>query len=220
MEDKQVKVGMFAYQIRVDTSDNQVMQKFVKHYNVPWYLYGMEKSAKGKPHIQSIVWFSKKVNTAKLRNWLKGKADKTKQPVAVTQAKKVESLIKYCSKDGNVYTNLLKKDLEKLGKWQDKQQLKKEFKDKLYAYAESIAFKKHTVTKDHTDYATINSYYETDLKEYEVDEPTSEEHREFCTKIFDFYRKHDRFPVRRVVHALLFKYNYTTSENLYQNWFL
>ncbi len=220
MEDKQVKVGMYAYQIRVDTSDNQVMEKFVKHYNVPWYLYGMEISPQGKPHIQSIVWFSKKVNTAKLRNWLKGKADKTKQPVAVTQAKKVESLIKYCSKDGNVYTNLLKKDLEKLGKWQDKNNLKKEFKAKLYAYAESIKFKPYLITEDHTEYEKINSYYETDLKEYEHDEPTSEEHRQFVIKIFDFYKLHDRFPVRRVVHALLFKNNYTTSKNLYNQWFL
>ncbi len=220
MEDTQVKVGMFAYQIRVDTSDNQVMEKFIKHYNVPWYLYGMEISANAKPHIQAIVWFSKKVDTAKLRNWLKGKAHKTKQPVAVTMAKKVESLIKYCSKDGDVYTNLLKKDLEKLGKWQDKNKLKKEFKDKLYAYAESIAFKPYTVTEEHPEYTTINDYYENDLKTYEIDAPNAEEHREFVVKIFDFYRKHERFPVRRVVHALLFKHNYTTSENLYSNWFL
>ncbi len=220
MEDTLVKVGMFAYQLRVDLSDNQYMEKWLKRYEPPWYLYGREISAKGKPHIQGIVWFAEEQQMAKLRNWWKGKTLKTKQPVAFTKARKVESLIKYCSKDGNVKTNLSKKDLERLGTWKDNKTIKKEFKDKLYAYAESISFKKYTVTKDHTDYATINSYYETDLKEYEIDEPSGEEHRVFCTKIFDFYRKHDRFPVRRTVHALLFKHNYTTSENLYSNWFL
>ncbi len=220
MEDKLVKVGMYAYQLRVDLSDNSVMEKWLKRYWPPWYLYGIEVSSKGKPHVQAIVWFAEQQQMAKLRNWWKGKTLKTKQPVSFTKAKKVKSLIKYCSKDGNVKTNLSKKDLETLGTWQDKDNIKKEFKDKLYAYAESISFKKYTITEDHTDYATINSYYENDLKEYEIDEPSGEEHRVFCTKIFDFYRKHDRFPVRRVVHALLFKYNHTTSENLYNKWFL
>ena len=220
MEDTKVKVGMFAYQLRVDLSDNNVIEKWLKHYSPPWYLYGRELSATGKPHVQGIVWFKKKQQMAKLRNWFKGKTLQTKQPVSFTKAKKVESLIKYCSKDGDVKTNLSKKDLERLGTWKDKQNIKKEFKDKLYAYAESISFKPYTVTEDHTDYATINSYYENDLKEYEVDSPSGEEHREFCTKIFDFYRAHDRFPVRRVVQALLFKHNYTTSDSLYQNWFL
>lgn len=220
MEDTLVKVGMFAYQLRVDTSDNIVMEQWLKRYEPSWYLYGIEISAKGKPHVQGIVWFAEKQQMAKLRNYFKGKTLNTKQPVSFTKAKKVQSLIKYCSKDGNVYTNLSKKDLEALGTWQDKDNIKKEFKDKLYAYAESIAFKKHKVTESHKDYAVINDYYENDLKEYEIDTPSAEEHREFCTKVFDFYRLYDRFPVRRVILSLLFKYNYTTSDELYRNWFL
>ncbi len=220
MEDTKVKVGMFAYQLRVDLSDNQLMAKWLAHYSPRWFLYGREISAKGKPHVQGIVWFKEKQQMAKLRNWFKGKTLNTKQPVSFTKATKVESLIKYCSKDGDVYTNLSKKDLERLGTWKDKCKLKKEFKDKLYAYAESISFKPYTVTEDHTDYSSIKSYYEDDLKEYEIDVPDHQDHEEFCTKIFDFYRAHDRFPVRRVVDALLFKHNYTTSKNLYYKWFL
>lgn len=220
MEDTLVKVGMFAYQLRVDLSDNSVMEKWLKRYSPPWYLYGREVSAKGKPHVQAIVWFAEQQQMAKLRNWWKGKTLPTKQPVSFTKAKKVKSLIKYCSKDGNVKTNLSKKDLETLGTWQDKDNIKKEFKAKLYAYAATIKFEPYKITEDHTDYDTINSYYEMDLKEYEHDEPTSEEHRQFVIKIFDFYKLHDRFPVRRVVHALLFKNGYTTSKNLYNQWFL
>lgn len=220
MEDKLVKVGMYAYQLRVDLSDNQYMEKWLKRYEPPWYLYGMEISSTGKPHVQGIVWFAEQQQMAKLRNWWKGKTLNTKQPVSFTKAKKVKSLIKYCSKDGNVKTNLSKKDLETLGTWKDKKNIKKEFKDKLYAYAESISFKPYTITEDHTDYSTIKSYYEDDLKEYEIDEPDHHDHEDFCTKIFDFYRAHDRFPVRRVVQALLFKHNYTSSKNLYHKWFL
>ena len=105
MEDTLVKVGMFAYLLRVDISDNTVVGKWLKHYKAPYYLYGMEVSPKGKPHCQCIVWFSKKVNSAKLRNWFKGKTLKTHQPYSFTVAKNVESLIKYCSKDGDVYTS-------------------------------------------------------------------------------------------------------------------
>ncbi len=220
MEDTLVKVGMFAYQLRVDCSDNQYMEKWLKHYECPWYLYGQEISPAGKPHIQAIVWFASQVQMAKLRNWWKGKTLNTKQPVSFTKAKRVQSLIKYCSKDGKVNTNLSENDLKLIGSWQDKKDIKKQFRDKLYAYAESIAFKPYTVTEEQPEYKTINDYYENDLKEYEIDLPNYDERREFVVKIFDFYRLHDRFPVRRVVDSLLFKHNYMTSENLYSKWFL
>lgn len=215
MEDTLVKVGMYAYQLRVDISDNTVVDKWLEHYKAPYYLYGMEVSPKGKPHCQCIVWFSKKVNTAKLRNWFKGKTLKTKQPVSLTVAKNVESLIKYCSKDGNVKTNLNEKELKTLGTWEDKVNLKKQFRDKLFEYAASIAFQPYELVA--TIDETLDGYFNQQVV---IDTPNAEEFRDFVVKIFDFYRENGRYPVRRVIDALLFKHHYVSSDNLYRKWFL
>lgn len=140
MEDKEVKPGLIAYQFRVDmdiTNGLTRVMEFIKKYNVEYYIVGAEVSDLGKQHFQSILWFKEKQNTTKLRNWWKGKADTTNQPVSMTSARKIKSLSKYTMKENNFITNLTPDEVKNIGKW-DKKVKDAEWARELDEHAKSL----------------------------------------------------------------------------------
>jgi len=96
------------------------VMEFIKKYDIQYYIVGAEVSDLGKQHFQSILWFKEKQNTTKLRNWWKGKADTTNQPVSMTSARKITSLSKYTMKENNFITNLTPDEVKNIGKWDKK----------------------------------------------------------------------------------------------------
>lgn len=134
MQDTLIIKNYYAYQFRVDILHSHALSKFTEwrdKFNCSYYLAGLETSEKHKQHIQSIVWFKDPIDAVKLRNWWKNKTLDTKQPVSITTAKKVKSLVSYCRKDKNYYTNLSKEQLSQVPKWKPK--IKDDtFKEKLH----------------------------------------------------------------------------------------
>lgn len=200
MEDKVVKPGLFAYQFRVDISIDSGLTRvmeFMKKYNVKYYIVGAEVSSLGKHHFQCILWFESKVNASKLRNWWKGKTDKTDQPVSLTSAKKVKNLAKYTMKEKNFTTNLDPEELKLIGKWAPKVQ----------AAEWSTLLDEHAKKYEPKWCAEINQYTE---------EPPL---HHFLSYMLDFYRFNEKRPSRATLQYLAWKHGYMDNNYLIHKWF-
>ncbi len=212
MEDTHVKPGHYAYQFRVDISIGEGLTKvieFIKKYNCSYYIIGAETSTCGKEHFQCILWFVEKQNSTKLRNWWKGKTSKTKQPVALTSAKKITNLAKYTMKENNFVTNLTKEEVSAIGKWSQK--LKKvEWADALEKHAK----------KYNGDIDTTVTHYQT-YKECEYQEANTErdELYSFISYMLDFYKENNKRPSRASLQYLAWKHGHMTNYSLIRQWF-
>ena len=196
MEDTKVFPGLFAYQFRVDIhEDNTILNDFMEHYNVKYFICGHEISDNNKPHYQCILWFDKKQDSSKLRNWWKGKTLPTKQPVSFTSAKKITSLSKYTMKDGNYLTNLQQQQINDIGKW--KKSLKfQEWNDKLEA-----EIKRWQIEQQQEECAYCH-YFEG-----------------FVLHVLQYYKDNKRRPNRNTIIYNAWKHGYLTNKTLYYQWF-
>ncbi len=218
MEDTLVKPGHYAYQFRVDISHNTgltAVMGFMKHYDVKYYIVGAETSDNKKQHFQCILWFKKKVNSTKLRNWWKGKTSKTKQPVSLTSAKKIENLAKYTMKENNFTTNLTQEEVSSLGKWSQK--LKKvQWAEALDEHAKNY--------REYNDVGNPNAYLITGMKmdcgEYdEPHETTQGKLYAFIAYMLDFYKENQKRPARASLQYLAWKHGYMSNSSLIRQWF-
>lgn len=125
MEDKQILIGKYMYQFRIDLSENRWNEvlEFMNRENFE-YLGKFEIGEKTKkPHYQSVIW-SDKVMSANDKNviraqWKKDKELSHKNSISITTVKKPESILKYVTKDkGKCYTSLSNEQLSKVGTWQ------------------------------------------------------------------------------------------------------
>ncbi len=209
MEDKDVKPGHIAYQFRVDmditTGLTRVME-FLQKYNVSYYIVGAEVSDLGKQHFQSILWFKEKQNTTKLRNWWKGKADETHQPVSMTSAKKIKSLAKYTMKEHNFITNLTPEEVKLIGKW-DKKVKDAEWNIELDAHCK----------KFQSDYVETNTVVQTGWDTYNTSERPPMV--AFLSYLLDFYKAKYRRPSRATLQYLAWKHGYMSNDYLIEKWF-
>ncbi len=199
MEDQVVKPGLYAYQFRVDidtSSGLTRMMSFIKKYDVKHYIVGAETSDKGKQHFQCILWFQTKIDTSKLRNWWKGKADTTKQPVSLTTAKKIKNLAKYTMKENNFVTNLSKEEIQLIGKWSPKVK-KAEWSQLLDDHAKKF----NSLISD-------QNY-----------QPYSELLTHFLCYMLDFFKANNKRPSRASLQYLAWKHGYMSNQFLIQKWF-
>ncbi len=206
MEDKIVKPGYIAYQFRVDlditTGLTQVME-FLKKYEASYWIVGAEVSDLGKQHFQSILWFKEKQNTTKLRNWWKGRADTTKQPVSMTSAKKIKSLAKYTMKESNFITNLTPEEVKSIGKW-DKKVKDAEWNLKLDEHCKKFVWEGTNQVQTSWDtYAYSNKPRMYAFLEY----------------MLDFYKDNYRRPSRSTLQYLAWKHGYMSNTYLVTKWF-
>ncbi len=209
MEDKFVKPGLYAYQFRVDVEDiteYTTMFEFIKKYDCKNYIIGAEVSELEKPHFQCILWYATKINATKLRNWWKTRCSNTKQPVAMTSAKKIKSLGKYCSKDQNFITNLTKEEMKLIGKW-DKKLQNAEWNQMLDDFAKKFdADDVDTHQKVWTSHDTY--HYNPKATLYA-----------FIAYLLDFYKANHRRPSRATLQYLAWKHGHLTNSLLIHQWF-
>lgn len=176
------------YSLRVDLplpNEEQITQeqdcKFLQIFsqfqdwtdsNILNYIIGFELSEKGKPHLQSIIWFEEplpQTTLSKYRNWWKKYSAETYQPVSLTKSIKPESLSIYCMKDKNFTTSLPTNITSQFPIWRDKlsksQRLsKKELFLKLsYEYIQNNP-EKFQISP--TETITNNPYYNQNYKEF------------------------------------------------------
>ncbi len=209
MEDKEVKPGHIAYQFRVDidiTNGLTRVMEFLQKYNVSYYIVGAEVSDLGKQHFQSILWFKEKQNTTKLRNWWKGKADETNQPVSMTSAKKIKNLAKYTMKEHNFITNLTPEEVKLIGKW-DKKVKDAEWTIKLDEHCK----------KFQSDYVETNTVVQTGWDTYNTSERPPMV--AFLSYLLDFYKANYRRPSRATLQYLAWKHGYMSNDYLIEKWF-
>ncbi len=210
MEDKIVKPGQYAYQFRVDVhdiSDMSLMFEFMKKYDVKHYIVGAEVSENGKPHFQCILWFLEKINSSKLRNWWKGRTPENAQPVALTSAKKIKSLGKYCSKENNFVTNLTKEEMQLIGKWDPKVQ-NAEWAQLLDAHAKKF---------EPSDVNKYDTYGNDTYKEHVYNDQAVM--YAFLYYMLDFYKANHRRPSRATLQYLAWKHGHMTNHYLAHKWF-
>ncbi len=208
MEDTVIKLNHYAYSFRVDVNiDNGLtrIMEFLKKYDVKHYICGAEVSDKGKQHFQCILWFDKKINTAKLRNWWKGKTLDTKQPVSLTSAKKIKNLGKYTMKEKNFITNLSKEEIENIGKWSPKKKAA-EWAQILDEHAKKF---REGGTDEISRYWT--AAYETDYHNSEL--------MAFLCYMLDFYKANAKRPSRVTLQYLAWKHGHMTNFGLVRRWF-
>ncbi len=206
MEDKIVKPGYIAYQFRVDLDINIGLTKvmeFLKKYDVSYYIVGAEVSDLGKQHFQSILWFKEKQNTTKLRNWWKGKADETNQPVSMTSAKKIKNLAKYTMKENNFITNLTPEEVKDIGKW-NKKVKEAEWNLKLDEHCKKFVY--DGAGKVQTGWDTYT--YSDQPKMYA-----------FLEYMLDFYKENYKRPSRATLQYLAWKHGYMSNNYLVSKWF-
>lgn len=206
MEDKIVKPGHIAYQFRVDLDINIGLTKvmeFLKKYEVSYYIVGAEVSDLGKQHFQSILWFKEKQNTTKLRNWWKGKADETKQPVSMTSAKKIKNLAKYTMKENNFITNLTPEEVKNIGKW-NKKVKEAEWNLKLDEHC-----KKFVYNGTDTVQTSWDTYTHSDKPRLYA----------FLEYMLDFYKENYKRPSRATLQYLAWKHGYMSNNYLVSQWF-
>lgn len=197
MEDTKVFPGLFAYQFRVDIhEDNTILNDFMQHYNIKYFICGHEISDNNKPHYQCILWFDKKQDSSKLRNWWKGKTLPTKQPVSFTSAKKIKSLGKYTMKDGNYLTNLSNQQINDIGKWKKSVKLQ-EWNDKVH-----VEIERYTEEMVHCLNFSKTAYI-----------------KEFIIHLISFYRIHNRRPMRSHIQYLAWKHGYISDTEIAFDWF-
>jgi len=208
MEDKNVKLGLYAYQFRVDisieTGLTRVME-FINKYNVQYYIAGAETSSLGKQHFQCILWFKDKINTSKLRNWWKGKADTTDQPVSLTTAKKIKNLAKYTMKEKNFTTNLTKEEIKLIGQWAPKAKAA-EWSEMLDEHAKKYVVNQEEIQGECFD---DNNYYQTSKIEVQ----------HFVCYLLEYYKANSRKPSRATLQYLAWKHGHMTNQHLAQAWF-
>lgn len=129
------------YSLRLDCSHNEhnetEIQKVLDKFEIEYYLFGRELGdIQKKPHYQGIVWrkqkFEKKALNlirATIKNKLCNLPDTyykdKKQRYSLRDSYKPDSLIKYCSKDGNIFTNVPAEKRELLENWVPKEEFKK-----------------------------------------------------------------------------------------------
>lgn len=206
MEDKIVKPGHIAYQFRVDLDINIGLTKvmeFLKKYEVSYYIVGAEVSDLGKQHFQSILWFKEKQNTTKLRNWWKGKADETNQPVSMTSAKKIKNLAKYTMKENNFITNLTPQEVKDIGKW-NKKVKEAEWNLKLDEHC-----KKFVYNGTNTVQTSWDTYAHSDTPRMYA----------FLSYLLDFYKENYKRPSRATLQYLAWKHGYMSNNYLVSKWF-
>lgn len=200
MEDKVVKPGLYAYQFRVDisieTGKTKVME-FITKYKARYYIVGAEKAKSGKEHFQCVLWFKEKQNATKLRNWWNGKTSKTDQPVSLTSAKKIKSLAKYTTKDGQFTTNLTNDEMKLIGKWSPKVKAA-EWSELLDEHAKKYS-----------------TQWCGDHNKYTEDPPL----KQFLSYMLDFYRSNQKRPSRATLQYISWKHGYMTNNYLINNWF-
>ncbi len=222
MEDTLVKPGMYAYQFRVDISHNEgltAVMLFKKHYDVKFYIIGAETSDTGKEHFQCILWFETKINATKLRNWWKGKTSKTKQPVSLTSAKKIQSLAKYTMKEKKWMTNLTPDEVNSIGKWSQK--LKKvQWAEALDEHAKAYAPDKESpFWISACNMCQLNPEYAS----YSYGEGGTDTTRiamySFLEYMLDFYKQNQKRPARASLQYLAWKHGYMTNSSLIRQWF-
>jgi len=203
MKDNVVKLGYYAYMLRVDILDDfssaiKLFHEWKNKYACVYYIVGQEVSKLGKKHLQSIVWFETEImDKPKLRNWWLKRSAKTKQAVAFTSAKKVQNLAKYSKKDNNYITNLHEEELKKIGKWETPEKLRKNWSEKLEKFATGIAKEVKLFSQ---------TPYETKVK--------------VLTSILEFYRRHNKRPHRSTIQYLVWKLelNENSDYSLLQDW--
>ncbi len=206
MEDKIVKPGYIAYQFRVDI-DIEIgltrVMEFIKKYDVKYYICGAEVSDLGKQHFQCILWFNSLQNTTKLRNWWKGKADTSKQPVSMTSAKKIKNLAKYTMKENNFITNLTPEEVKSIGRWEKKVQ-DAEWAEKLDEHAKKFVNDTNVLVQ--TGYDSYAHSVEPALNA-------------FLSYMLDFYRLSHKRPSRATLQYLAWKHGYMSNDYLISKWF-
>lgn len=218
MEDTLVKPGHYAYQFRVDISHNEgltAVMVFIKHYDVKFYIVGAETSDHKKQHFQCILWFKKKVNSTKLRNWWKGKTLKTKQPVSLTSAKKIENLAKYTMKENNFTTNLTQDEVKSLGKWSQK------LKKVQWAEALDEHAKKYCHDEENPHFIMANNMCSNGY-EYENGHTSTDPKVHmyaFIAYMLDFYKENQKRPARASLQYLAWKHGYMSNCSLIKQWF-
>ncbi len=208
MEDTIIKINHYAYSFRVDVNIDDGLTRimeFLKKYDVKHYICGAEVSDQGKQHFQCILWFDKKINTAKLRNWWKGKTLDTKQPVSLTSAKKIKNLGKYTMKDKNFITNLTKEEIDNIGKWSPK----------VKAAEWSQLLDDHAKKFRTTESDEISRYWEA---AYAADYSFSELMAFLCYML-DFYKANAKRPSRATLQYLAWKHGHCSNKFLVTSWF-
>jgi len=128
-----------------------------------------------------------------LRNRWNGKTSKTDQPVSLTSAKKIKSLAKYTTKDGQFTTNLTNDEMKLIGKWSPKVKAA-EWSELLDEHA-----KKYSVQ--------IHDNYVIDIKG-------------FLSYMLDFYRSNHKRPSRATLQYIAWKHGYMSNSYLIDKWFL
>ncbi len=207
MEDTIIKINHYAYSFRVDTPlDNGLtrIMEFLKKYDVKHYICGAETSTSGKQHFQCILWFDKKINTTKLRNWWKGKTLDTKQPVSLTSAKKIKNLGKYTMKDKNFITNLSKEEIESIGKWSPKVKAA-EWSKLLDDYAKRFTEESDEISRYWTE------AYQTDYGNSKL--------MAFICYMLDYYKANAKRPSRATLQYLAWKHGHMSNISLVRSWF-
>lgn len=202
MEDTSVLKGYFAYMLRVDIDYEKALPLFHKwrdKYHCTHYILGLEFGLEtGKPHIQGIVWFECLQSVTKLRNYFRNKVNPTKQSVALTSAKKITNLSKYCMKDGIYETNLSPSQIESIGKWNVGDGSNYKFLKDLYDHVEEL----QRVRNDEIKNDIMNNT--TPIGEYQM-----------IMRLLEFYRAKERRPNKSTIEYLLWKYNICTDNDWY-----
>lgn len=217
MKDTLVKLGYYAYMLRVDILNdfNEAVEWFhdwKQKYDCVYYIVGQEISNDGKPHLQSIVWFENEISLKdkpKLRNWWNDRSANTKQSVAFTSAKKIKSLAKYSKKDENFITNLHDEEIKKIGNWENAQQRRALWTEKLEKYAASVAIELKNKEDDY-DVQEVQTNYAT----YKYKYPIEQIREEFLVKILQFYRQNKKRPSRSTLHYLVWKNELSSTPDL------
>lgn len=133
--------GYTIYSLRIDCSQNEhnetEIQKLLDNYEIEFYLFGKELSDKlKKPHYQGIVWKKTEMEKKalnKFRAHIKNKMcdlpdeyyeGTKKQTFSFKKATKPDSLIKYCTKDGDIFSNVSTEKRELIEEWVPKDEFK------------------------------------------------------------------------------------------------
>ncbi len=209
MEDTIIKPGLYAYQFRVDVDNNSdlsLVMEFITKYDVKHYIIGAEVSSLGKQHFQSILWFSQKIDSSKLRNWWNGKTATTKQPVSLTSAKKIKNLGKYTMKEKNFITNLTKEEISLIGQWSPKvkaDQWSKMLDDFAKKFDADDVDTHQKVWVSHDTY-----HYDPKATLYA-----------FIAYMLDYYKTNNKRPSRATLQYLAWKHGHMTNRLLINQWF-
>lgn len=201
MEDTTVFPGYYAYMLRVDISLNLIessFKSFREKYKPYKFIIGAEYGTMtNKEHIQGILWFESKICNSSVRQyWKKLNKATHKNSVAITSAKKIQNLAKYCMKDCDFVTNLTDEERNKIGTWIQGENTY-QFKQLLYEYCKNW------------------EYIPSDVTDHQTNLPI----RHFINAVLEFYRKHDKKPNKNQMDYILWRYKYTCNYTLINKWY-